>query len=72
MLGDSSAAVNIPAIRESGRPDGPTNDPARRASARQSILSSYSPVNLNRQLLAIREVRQTGGGTWIPGLRAGA
>ena len=39
-------------------------EPARRPS----ILSCYSPVKLTDNSLAIREVRQTGPVTWIPGL----
>lgn len=73
MLGDSSAArspVNIPA-NPGVWPARPADERIRAAepARRQSILCSYSPVNLTDNPLAIREVRQTGAGTWIPGLR---
>lgn len=68
-LGNSSAVgtpVNTPASPGVLPTDPPTQAavPARRPS----ILSSYSPVNLTDNPLAVREVRQTGPITWVPGL----
>ena len=68
-LGNSSAAgtpLIAPASPGVLAADPPTQ--AAEPSRRLSILSSYSPVNLTDNPLAVREVRQTGPITWVPGL----
>ena len=69
-LGNSSAIgtpLNTPA--SSGvLPAAPLTQAAEPAR-RPSILSSYSPIHLTDNPLAVREVRQTGPITWVPGLQ---
>jgi hypothetical protein len=65
----NSAAVGNP-VNTQPKPGGlPLGSiPAAEPERRLHILSSYSPVNLNGNPLAMREVRQTGPVTWIPGV----
>src|ERR1035437_3617568 len=68
-LGDSYA-VGTPVNTLASPGVLPTDPPIKAAepARRPSILSSYSLVNLTDNPLAVRDVRQTGPITWVPGL----